>query len=46
MLSANQRNITSVHEFTTAVRQSRQSGKVFLLVKHGDVSQFAFVPFE
>ena len=46
IVSVNRRNVTSVREFTAAVQQSRKSGKVLLLVKRGDVSQFVVVTFE
>ncbi len=46
ILSVNGKGITSVEEFTSAVKQSRKRGKVLLLVKRGDVSQFVTVPFE
>ena len=46
ILSVNGRKVTSVEEFTTAVKQSRKRGKALLLVKRGDVSQFVTVPFE
>jgi serine protease Do len=45
IVSVNKRNVTSVREFTTAVQQSRKSGKVLFLVKRGDVSQFVIVTF-
>jgi serine protease Do len=44
ILSVNRRTVTSVDEFTTAVQQSRKSGKVLFLVRRGDVSQFVVVP--
>jgi serine protease Do len=40
ILSVNGRNIASTDEFAAAVRQSRQRGKVLLLVKRGDTGQF------
>jgi serine protease Do len=46
IMSVNGRKVTSVREFTAAVQQSRKSGKVLLLVKHGEVSQFVVVTFE
>jgi serine protease Do len=46
IMSVNRQNVTSVEEFTAAVRQSRKSGKVLLLVKHGEISQFVVLNFE
>ncbi len=46
ILSVNGKGISSVEEFTAAVRQSRKRGKVLLLVKRGDISQFLTVPLE
>jgi serine protease Do len=46
IVSVNRQNVASVEEFTAAVRQSRTTGKVLLLVKHGEVSQFVVVSFE
>ena len=41
--SVNGRAVTSVKEFTAAVKRSSKSGKVLLLVKRGDRSQFVTV---
>ncbi len=46
ILSVNGKRITSVEEFTAAVKQSRKRGKALLLVKRGELSQFVTVPFE
>jgi serine protease Do len=46
IVSVNRRNVASVREFTAAVQQSRKNGRVLLLVKRGDVSQFVVVTFE
>jgi serine protease Do len=46
IVSVNRQNVTSVDEFAGAVQQSRKSGKVLLLVRRGNVSQFVIVPFE
>jgi serine protease Do len=46
IVSVNRQNVASVEEFSAAVRQSRKTGKVLLLVKHGDVSQFVVLNFE
>ncbi len=46
ILSVNRGNVTNVDEFLKAVRQSRKNGKVLLLIKRGDVSQFVVLPFE
>jgi len=46
ILSVNRGKVTDVNEFLKAVRQSRKNGKVLLLVKRGDMSQFVVVPFE
>jgi serine protease Do len=46
IISVNQQNVTTAAEFAAAVRQSRKSGKVLLLVKRGEVSQFVVVPLE
>jgi serine protease Do len=46
IVSVNRQNVASVEEFSAAVRQSRKTGKVLLLVKHGDVSQFVVLNLE
>jgi serine protease Do len=46
ILSVDGKAVTSVEEFTAAVKRSRQRGKVLLLIKRGDASQFVTVPFE
>jgi serine protease Do len=46
ILSVNRGKVTTVSEFMKAVRQSRKNGKVLLLIKRGDTSQFVVVPFE
>jgi serine protease Do len=46
IVSVNRQEVTSVDEFTAAVKQSRQRAKVLLLVKRGEVSQFVTVNFE
>ena len=46
ILSVNRQNVTDVGEFAKAVKQSRKSGKVLLLIKRGDASQFVVLPFE
>jgi serine protease Do len=46
IVSVNGRNVSSVKAFVTAVRRSAKSGKVLLLVKRGDVSQFVTVRIE
>jgi serine protease Do len=44
--SVNRQSVASVEEFSAAVRQSRKTGKVLLLVKHGAISQFVVLNFE
>jgi serine protease Do len=44
--SVNRQRVTSVEEFTAAVRQSRKYGKVLLLVKRGEISQYVTLSFE
>lgn len=44
--SVNRQRVTSGDEFTAAVRQSRKYGKVLLLVKRGDISQYVTLAFE
>ena len=46
ILSVNRQDVASVDDFTAAVRQSSKRGKVLLLVKRGEVSQFVTVPLE
>jgi serine protease Do len=46
IVSVNRQEIASVDDFTAAVKQSRQRGKVLLLVKRGEISQFVTVPLE
>jgi serine protease Do len=46
ILSVNGRNVSSVEEFTAAVKKTLKNGKVLLLVKRGDVSQFVTVSTE
>ncbi len=46
ILSVNRQNVTDANEFVKAVRQLRKAGKVLLLIKRGDASQFVVVPFE
>jgi serine protease Do len=46
IVSVNGRNVSSVKEFTAAVKRSAKSGKALLLVKRGDVSQFVTVSTE
>jgi serine protease Do len=46
ILSVNNRNVNSAKEFGKAVNEARKAGKVLLLIKRGDVSQFVVVPFE
>ncbi len=43
ILSVNRKAVTSVAEFSQAVRASRDSGKVLLLVRRGGISQFVLV---
>ncbi len=43
IMSVNGRNVSSVAEFTAAVKRSLKNGKVLLLVKRGDMSQFVTV---
>jgi serine protease Do len=43
IMSVNGRNVSSVAEFTAAVKRSLKNGKVLLLVKRGDRSQFVTV---
>jgi serine protease Do len=46
ILSVNNRTVNSAREFTRAIGEAKKSGKVLLLVKRGDLSQFVVVPFE
>jgi serine protease Do len=43
IVSVNGRTVSSVQAFAAAVKRSAKSGKVLLLVKRGDVSQFVTV---
>jgi serine protease Do len=42
----NNEKVTSVGDFTAAVRASRKTGKVGLMVKRGEVSQYLVIQFE
>ncbi len=44
--SVNRQSITSVHEFTAAVKKASGSGKALFLVKRGEMSQFVVVKFK
>ncbi|MEN6425393.1 MAG: DegQ family serine endoprotease [Phycisphaerales bacterium] len=44
--SVDRQSISSVEEFTAAVKKARKNGKVLFLVKRGEVSQFVVVKFE
>jgi len=44
--SVDRQSVSSVSEFTAAVKQAKKNGKVLLLVKRGEVSQFVVVKFE
>jgi serine protease Do len=44
--SVNRQKVTSVDEFAAAVKQSRKYGKVLLLLKRGDGSQFVTLSFQ
>jgi serine protease Do len=46
IVSVNGQTVMSVDEFNAAVKQSRKSGKVLLLVKRGDAAQFVTVSSE
>ena len=46
IVSVNGRNISSAAEFTAAVKRSLKSGKVLLLVKRGEMSQFVTISTE
>jgi serine protease Do len=46
ILSVNRHSVTNVDEFAEAVRQSQKNGKVLLLIRRGEGSQFVVVPFE
>jgi serine protease Do len=46
IVAVNKRNVTSVEEFTAAVKRSRKLGRVLLLVKRGEFSQFVTLRFE
>ncbi|MBN1505685.1 MAG: DegQ family serine endoprotease [Sedimentisphaerales bacterium] len=46
ILSVNNRNVNSAREFGRAINAARKAGKVLLLVKRGDLSQFVVIPFE
>jgi serine protease Do len=46
ILSVNRQEVASVDDFTAAVKQSSKRGKVLLLVKRGEISQFVTVPLE
>ncbi len=46
ILSVNRQDVASVDDFTAAVKQAGQRGKVLLLVKRGEMSQFVTVPLE
>ena len=44
--SVNRQEVASADDFTAAVKQSSKRGRVLLLVKRGQVSQFVTVPLE
>ncbi len=46
ILSVNQKPVKSITEFNRAVKESRENGKVLLLVKHGEYSHFVVIEFE
>jgi serine protease Do len=46
ILSVNRQEVASVDDFTAAVKQAGKRGKVLLLVRRGDISQFLTVPLE
>jgi serine protease Do len=46
ILSVNGRKVNSTREFADAVRDSKSKGKVLLLIRRGEGSQFVIVPFE
>jgi serine protease Do len=46
ILSVNRQDVASLDDFTDAVKQSSKRGRVLLLVKRGEVSQFVTVPLE
>ncbi|MBM4024326.1 MAG: Do family serine endopeptidase [Planctomycetes bacterium] len=46
ILSVNKQKVTSVDEFTAAVNQARNTKKVLMLVRRGEVSQFVTLTFE